>query len=422
MLHRDTEPMKMNYPSIYEWSLTLLIGAWMLFPNLTGLLCILFFLIVLYGAISKNLRFHLNGVLVGIALFFPFYALYTTNAMDPNAAMFGMEKKLSFVIFPLVFSLVPSFSLKKRRIENGFLFALFLMLFLCYLGAFFNYEEHNFNPAYLFSSHFSGLFHHPTYVSIFCALGLFILFRRWETPRTMREHLLSAVGILFLLYTHVHLESLSGLLFAALLMTWLVGYWLLKKQGWTILIGVFTTGVVVFYLGIYLIPSLRSNVFDSVSFVSNYMKDPYAYTHVPRGEIRGNDARLILWSASAELLKEHPNGVGVGNLPFAIEAKLLEYGQVNLAKEHLNPHNQFFHTAVETGWIGMLWLLALLLSMLWFGWKHKQELLILVVCAFAFNGLFESMLERQSGIVFWLLWSCMLIGIYPVLNNQSNES
>ena len=422
MLHGDTEHMKLNYPSIYEWALTVLVGAWMLLPGLTGLFCILFFLIVLYGAISKNLSFRLNGVLVGIALFLPLYALYATNSMDPNAARFGIEKKLSFVLFPLVFSFVPTFSLNKRRIENGFLFALFSMLLLCYLGAFFNYEEHNYNTAYLFSSHFSGLFHHPTYVSVFCALGIFMLFKRWEAPRTMREHLLSAVGILFLLYTHVHLESLSGLLFAAILMAFLVGYWLFKKQGWTVLIGVFTLGMVVIYLGIYFIPSLRSNVSDSVSFVSNFVKDPYAYTHVPRGEIRGNDARLILWSASAELLKEHPNGVGVGNLPMAIEAKLLEYGQVNLAKEHLNPHNQFFHTAVETGWIGMLWFLALLLSMLWFGWKHKQGLLILVVCAFAFNGLFESMLERQSGIVFWLLWSCMFIGIYPAFKNQPNEA
>ena len=422
MLHGDTEHMKLNYPSIYEWALTVLVGAWMLLPGLTGLFCILFFLIVLYGVISKNLSFRLNGVLVGIALFLPLYALYATNSMDPNAATFGIEKKLSFVLFPVVFSFVPTFSLNKRRIENGFLFALFSMLLLCYLGAFFNYEEHNYNTAYLFSSHFSGLFHHPTYLSVFCALGIFMLFKRWEAPRTMREHLLSAVGILFLLYTHVHLESLSGLLFAAILMACLVGYWLFKKQGWTVLIGVFTLGMVVFYLGIYFIPSLRSNVSDSVSFVSNYLKDPYAYTHVPRGEIRGNDARLILWTASAELLKEHPNGVGVGNLPMAIEAKLLEYGQVNLAKEHLNPHNQFFHTAVETGWIGMLWFLALLLSMLWYGWKNKQGLLILVVCAFAFNSLFESMLERQSGIVFWLLWSCMFIGIYPAFKNQPNEA
>ncbi len=414
--------MKLTYPRVYQWALMLLLAGWMLLPGLTGLFCLLFLVIVITGIVKKELTFKFNIILLGVSLFLPFYSLYAMNAIDPQEAMFGIEKKLSFVLFPLVFSFVPTFYLNKRFLENGFLISLFLMLFLCYLGAFFNYEEHNYDAAYLFSSHFSGLFHHPTYVSVFCALGIFVLFKRWEAPMTMREHLFSAVGILFLLYTHVQLESLSGLLFAVLLMACLVGYWLFKKQGWTVLIGVFTLGMLVSYLGIYFIPSLRSNVFDSVSFVSNYVKDPYAYTHLPRGEIRGNDARLILWTASAAILREHPNGVGVGNLPTTMEAKLLEYGQVNLAKEHLNPHNQFFHTAVETGWIGLLWLLGLLISMLWYGWKNKQGILILVVCAFAFNSLFESMLERQSGIVFWLLWSCLFIGIHPAFKIQPNES
>ena len=414
--------MKFNYPRVYQWALMLLLAGWMFLPGLTGLFCLLFLVIVITGIVNKELTFKFNIILLGVSLFLPYYSLYAMNAVDPQEAMFGIEKKLSFVLFPLVFSCVPIFYLNKRFLENGFLISLFLMLFACYLGAFFNYEEHNYDAAYLFSSHFSGLFHHPTYVSVFCALGIFILFKRWEAPLTMREHLFSAVGILFLLYTHVHLESLSGLLFAVLLMTCLVGYWLFKKQGWTVLIGVFTLGMLVSYLGIYFIPSLRSNVLDSVSFVSNYVKDPYAYTHLPRGEIRGNDARLILWTASAEILHKHPNGVGVGNLPTTMEAKLLEYGQVNLAKEHLNPHNQFFHTAVETGWIGLLWLLGMLISMLWYGWKHKQGILILVVCAFAFNSLFESMLERQSGIVFWLLWSCLFIGIHPAFKIQPNES
>lgn len=414
--------MKLTYPRVYQWALMLLLAGWMFLPGLTGLFCLLFLVIVITGIVKKELTFKFNIILLGVSLFLPYYSLYAMNAVDPQEAMFGVEKKLSFVLFPLVFSFVPTFNLNKRFLENGFLISLFLMLFLCYLGAFFNYEEHNYDAAYLFSSHFSGLFHHPTYVSVFCALGIFMLFRRWEAPMTMREHLFSAVGILFLLYTHVQLESLSGLLFAVLLMACLVGYWLFKKQGWTVLIGVFTLGMLVSYLGIYFIPSLRSNVLDSVSFVRNYVKDPYAYTHLPRGEIRGNDARLILWTASAEILRDHPNGVGVGNLPTTMEAKLLEYGQVNLAKEHLNPHNQFFHTAVETGWIGLLWLLGMLISMLWYGWKHKQGILILVVCAFAFNSLFESMLERQSGIVFWLLWSCLFIGIHPAFKIQPNES
>ncbi len=414
--------MRLNFPRVYEIALMLLVSIWMILPGLTGLLGMLFLCLVIFGAIRKELVFERNGWLWAIFLFFPFYALYALNSVDSHPAMFGLEKKLSFLLFPLVFSFVPTFSLNKRRIENGFLFALFLMLILCYLGAFFNYEEHNYNTAYLFSSHFSGLFHHPTYVSVFCALGIYLLFQRWQYPHSLREHLLAALGILFLCYTHVHLESLSGLIFAALLMAMLLGYWLLKKQGWALLIGVFTVGIFVFYLGIYFIPSLRSNVSDSLNFAMNYCKDPYGYTHLPRGEIRGNDARLILWTASADILSEHPNGVGVGNLPTAMEAKLLQYGQVNLAKEHLNSHNQFFHTAIETGWIGLVWFVFLVLGLIIWGLRNAWGILVLVTASFAFNGLFESMLERQSGIVFWLLWSCLCLGLHRSFKSANHDS
>lgn len=414
--------MRFTFSTIYEWSLILLISLFMLLPGLTGVLCLYFLLIVIWGLAIKQLKITRNNCLISVALFLPFYVLYAFNADLSAEASFAVEKKLSFLLFPLVFSAKPRFYVSQRKIEKGFLIALFLMLIACYIGAFFNYEEHNYESVYLFSSHFSGLFHHPTYVSAFCALGIYILFKRWAHPSTMKEHLLSALGILFLIYTHFHLESLSGLLFAFLLMAVLLGNWVFKKKGLRFLIAVFSIGLLSLYSLIAMVPSLKSNLLDSASFVSNYVKDPYAYTHLPRGEIRGNDARLILWTASSEILSQHPNGVGVGNLPKALESKLLQYGQVNLAKEQLNPHNQYLHTAIETGWLGMTFLLLIIGSMLWFGFKNKEGIVIVVTCAFAFNALFESMMERQSGIVFWLMWTCLFIGIHQSFKPVNHDA
>jgi hypothetical protein len=414
--------MRLNFPKLYEGGLILMVSIWIILPNLIGLLGMLFLCIVIFGALRKELVFDRNSWLVVIFLFLPFYACFATNAIDPNSAIFSLEKKLSFLLFPLVFSFVPTFSLNKRRIENGFLFALFLMLVLCYLGAFFNYEEHNYDTAYLFSSQFSGLFHHPTYVSVFCALGIYLLFQRWQYPRSMREHLWSALGILWLCYTHYHLDSLSGLLFAILLLAFLLGKWVWQRKGKVFFLAFFTVGFLGLSIGISLIPSLRSNLFDSLNFTINYCKDPYGYTHLPRGEIRGNDARLILWTASAEILSQHPNGVGVGNLPSVMEAKLLEYGQINLAQKHYNSHNQFLHTAIETGWLGLVWLVFMVAGLVFWGIRNTSGILVVVTTGFAFNGLFESMLERQSGIVFWLLWSCLCLGLQRSFKSANHES
>jgi len=414
--------MRVNFPKWYEGGLISMVSIWMIVPSLTGLLGMLFLCMVIFGALRKELVFEWNGWLLAIFLFFPFYAVYALNSIDSQAAMFGLEKKLSFLLFPLIFSFKPTFLLSARRIENAFLAFLLLIISLCYLLSMMNYEDHNFDPAYLFSSHFSGLFHHPTYLSVFCALGIFLLFKRWEAPRTMREHLLSAGGILFLCYTHIHLESLSGLLFAILLIAFLVGRWIWQRKGRTFFLGFFAVGILAISLGISLIPSLQSNLKDSFTFLRDYLKDPYGYTHLPRGEIRGNDARLILWTASAEILGQHPNGVGVGNLPSAMEAKLLEYGQINLAQKHYNSHNQFFHTAIETGWLGLLWFAFLVLGLIFWGIKNASGILVVVTAGFAFNGLFESMLERQSGIVFWLLWSCLCLGLHRSFNSAHHES
>jgi len=113
--------MKVSFPKVYELGLILLVSVWMIVPGLTGLLGILFLCLVIFGALRKKLVFELNGWLLAIFLFFPFYALYALNSIDSQAAMFGLEKKLSFLLFPLVFSFRPTFSLPFRRIENVFL-------------------------------------------------------------------------------------------------------------------------------------------------------------------------------------------------------------------------------------------------------------------------------------------------------------
>lgn len=414
--------MKIQYPFLYEWTLVILLAGWMIFPNITGLLCGFFFVVVIVGLFLKQLVFRPHMLLGGMFLFFPFYLLYAFNTPNAEEALFAVEKKMSFVLFPLVFSFVPKFPWRIIRFENAFLISLFAIVLICFGTSFVTFLQSNSNPAYLFSSHFSGRFHHPTYLAMFCALGVYLLFTRWQQASSFRNRSFFALGMLILAYTHLHLESLSGILFLAFLLLFLISKWLYNTKGWGTLLLFFSLGTVSIFLLALLVPTLQRNVKDSLTFVSNYVEDPYVYTHTPRGEIRGNDVRLILWTASIEILCEHPNGVGVGNLPKAMESKLLEYGQLNLAKEHLNPHNQYLHTAIETGWFGMCWLILLLAGLIGWGIRNRNYLLVVGVSAFAFNGLFESMMERQSGIVFWLLWSCLLICYSTGLKSIQHET
>jgi hypothetical protein len=112
---------------------------------------------------------------------------------------------------------------------------------------------------------------------------------------------------------------------------------------------------------------------------------------------------------------QHPFGVGTGNVDDHLSYRLTLYGQTEMAKKdgengiQYNPHNQFLQTAVEIGVIGLLLLVTLFGSTLRFAWRHRNYALLIMTAALVFNSLFESMLQRQSGIVFFSFWICLLI-------------
>jgi O-antigen ligase len=88
--------------------------------------------------------------------------------------------------------------------------------------------------------------------------------------------------------------------------------------------------------------------------------------------------------------------------------ELIILKQIELTKQNFNPHNQFLQTAVEIGFFGLLVFFAILFSSIYYGLKYKNYLLIIISSNLLFNSLFESMLQRQSGIIFYCFWLCLL--------------
>jgi O-antigen ligase len=109
-----------------------------------------------------------------------------------------------------------------------------------------------------------------------------------------------------------------------------------------------------------------------------------------------------------EEIKRHPFGVGTGNAESTLEHGLNAMGQIELAQLNRNPHNQFMQTTLETGIVGLVLFLTILVFGITFGIKTGNPLLVLVSFCLAFNSLFESMLQRQSGVVFFTLLLCVL--------------
>jgi O-antigen ligase len=108
---------------------------------------------------------------------------------------------------------------------------------------------------------------------------------------------------------------------------------------------------------------------------------------------------------------QYPLGVGTGNVDEVLGSKLRSMHLPNLAKQNYNPHNQYLQTGVEIGIVGLLLLIGMVLYLIRKGWRQRNWLILAITANFAINMLFESMLQRQSGIVFYA-FILLLLSLY----------
>ena len=90
---------------------------------------------------------------------------------------------------------------------------------------------------------------------------------------------------------------------------------------------------------------------------------------------------------------------------------MTEYKKENITaayKQKLNAHNQYLQTALSIGFFGLIVLLISLFLPFVDSFKNGNFLLIIFLLIISFNFLFESMLERQSGVVFYAFFNSFL--------------
>ena len=113
-----------------------------------------------------------------------------------------------------------------------------------------------------------------------------------------------------------------------------------------------------------------------------------------------NTMRLKARQVTVSIIKEHPVlGVGNGDLYDILEQKYEEQGLVKMKALRINPHNQYLHTWAETGIFGLLSVMWILGTMIWFGIKRRNFLMIVFVVLFGVSMYFESMMNRYWGIM-----------------------
>jgi O-antigen ligase len=146
-----------------------------------------------------------------------------------------------------------------------------------------------------------------------------------------------------------------------------------------------------------------------------YTKDRIQYTKFNeyRGVIDNNNGlavRGLLWKTSWRLIKHHPVfGYGHYQAQDTLRKQYFQTGFEEGYHANYNSHNQYLYTWLSYGIIGLFLFSFFLLRFLWFSFQKKIFLSVLLSSIVIIANITECMFETQKGIVFIMLFSCLLI-------------
>jgi O-antigen ligase len=156
-----------------------------------------------------------------------------------------------------------------------------------------------------------------------------------------------------------------------------------------------------------------NNRYEQVEHViENYAPSTTIIADTTTAEENSTSARLHIWRYAAEAIQDNPViGAGTGDVRDELESVFNKYNYSFGLKHHLNAHNQFLHTGIALGLVGMLLLLSLFIAGFIGAFRERNFVYLLFLLIIFLNCLTESLLERQVGI----LCFCFFNSLYAVL-------
>lgn len=336
--------------------------------------------------------------------------IYTSNT---DVGLQNLEKKLSFIVFPLFFLVANLSYLTQNRIHiilYSFVVGLFAFVFINLSWATYDYIFLNAPIGRFIGWEVTKLAYiHHTYVAMYSCLAIvFCFFKIFEQPNIFNlKTVLLSIAIIFFILFIILVESRAGILCMGLLFFFLLLWILIYKKSFRTMLSV--GGIVV---GVIIISCL---VFPSG--LNRLIKTQQALSDSEQKE----DIRITLLKAGTNVAKENwICGVGVGDRCDVLENYYIEN---NLDCGTLNSHNQFIDTTISIGVLGLLALLSyFILPIVLFIKERKWNFtLLLFLFIIGFNAVFEAVFESQTGIIFFNFIYCILF-FYSFVQKMEDDT
>ena len=345
-------------------------------------------------------------------IYFPpviYFVFYLIAFLGDSYSIAVLERPLMFLLIPILgYPVFSSDQLGKsqHRIFRFYILGILSIIIILLIRATFNSilltdGELEFRPIIVYSlsrfnSEYLSVFEHPTYLAMktLWALALVIYFKdKLFLKRYVRYFMI----ILLLVFIFL-LSSRTGIVATfMILLLFILNY--IKSAA------VKVSFIVLMILLIY--PAYRVIILNKrINFSLIELRRGIKSSG---GDIKNIDVRTREWYSAIQLIKKKPLfGYGINYQENLIQ-KYKENNFENEASNRFNAHNQYLETHLQFGLPGIIILLWILFGPLLikinlpYPFLYKVFLILITV-----NFMFESMLVRQWGIMFFLLFYFIL--------------
>lgn len=348
-----------------------------------------------HSVISKNKqKLHLKLLLpIGLYALFICTLMWTTDHAQTSK---GLSRTISLFFVPVVFNLIPKFTLKSYNLILRIFTGANLLIGLFFLtSASIRYLKTNSLSVFTYHELVSDLELNAIYVSVTFVVSFFyILSKKNKTT----------LDIVIVVFFGVLITLLSSKLILSVLLLGSFFYLLRFKVNKVKLTLIILIGALI--AGLAAIKPLERIMFEKETNITEvWVKKEFGPVYL----WTGTSIRLLQLRILKEQLEEEAilwKGFGLFASKDNIRKRHLEF-ETYPGFHAYNYHNQYAQILSETGIIGLLILLAIIGALFTTAFNSKNFLIIMFSVTSAFVFLTESLLWRQTGLFLFILLYCL---------------
>lgn len=326
-----------------------------------------------------------------------------------NVAYFDLEVKMSMFIVPLLVMFA--------RISRSYLKTVFYCLIfgasLQSLGlltfAFNQYRVTNDFHQMFYTSLSQDM--HPSYLSFYVNTIILILLldHVYGRLKLFKKDWIYLTLIAFFSLFSVLLLSKVGIITTAILDLILLIIWIKRKQ-WKL--------------------TLATIVISTFTLTALYQKSDYirgrlgeliggVQSGATEGWLQSTSIRRVVWAEAITVYKEKPLfGHGTGDVKDVLMKQYEKDEAWQIYELNLNAHNQFLQTGIAVGILGILFLIAILISPILFARKNFGYAALFSMISLLFF-MTESVLETQAGVVGFVFFYSLFNSFNQILFREN---